>query len=153
AAAIDHYIEITGDDNSWYRDESPFGAPIVPATFLHFRAFEHNPGWFPESQHGTLFAGIALQWNRPLLAGEPARSHAWVSEIRQLGRRWHITCEVDVYDRSDRIALDTRTTQTFLVDSEYRGLVRSKGDQRTRPPSRLGVVGTPTMAPLRKHVT
>jgi acyl dehydratase len=152
-SAIDHYIDITGDDHPWYRQASPFGGPLVPATFLHFRAFEHNPGWFPENQYGTLFAGISLDWSRPLLAGERTRSHAWVSEIQRKGQRWHITCDVDVYDHADRIALRTRTTQTFLVDDDYRGVVRSKADQRPPRPSRLGSRGTTTMEPLHKHVT
>jgi acyl dehydratase len=152
-SAIDHYVDITGDDNPWYRGTSPFGGAVVPATFLHFRAFEHNPGWFPEVQYGTLFAGISLQWNRPLLVGEPARSHAWVSEIQQKGQRWHFTCDVDVYDGADRIALHTRTTQTFLVDSEFRGVVRSKSEKRTPPPSRVGGPGSVAMTPFHKHVT
>jgi acyl dehydratase len=153
AEAIAHYAGITGDDNAWYRHSSPFGGPVVPATFLHFRAFEHNPGWFPEVQHGTLFAGITWQWNRPLLAGRPARTHAWVSGIQQKGQRWHITCEVDAFDDTDRIALHTSTTQTFLVDHEYRGIVRSKNDERRPTPSKLGAPGTTPMEPLHQHVT
>jgi acyl dehydratase len=150
--AVDHYIEITGDDHPWYRGESPFGGPVLPATFLHFRGFEHK-GWFPENQYGTLFAGISLDWNRPLMVGEPARSHAWVSDIQRRGQRWHITCDLDVYDHADRIALHSRTTQTFLVDSDFRGVVRSKADKRTPPPSRLGSPGTTALDPFRKHVT
>ena len=57
--AIAHYIEVTGDDNPWYRGPSPFGGPVVPATFLHYRAYDHNPGWFPEDLYGTLFASVA----------------------------------------------------------------------------------------------
>lgn len=152
-SAIDHYIDITRDDNPWYRGESPFGGPLVPATFLHSRGFQHNPGWFPENQYGTLFAGISLDWNRPLLVGERTRSHAWVSQIHRKGQRWHITCDVDVYDSADRIALHTRTTQTFLVDDDYRGVVRSRTDKRTPPSSRLAGRGATTMEPLRKYVT
>ncbi len=152
-SAIDHYIDITGDDNPWYRGDSPFGGPLVPATFLHFRAFQHNPGWFPDNQYGTLFAGISLDWNRPLLVGERTRSHAWVSQIQRKGQRWHITCDVDVYDGADRIALHTRTTQTFLVDRDYRGVVRSKADQRPPRSSGLARRGSTTMQPLRRYVT
>ena len=151
--AIAHYIEITGDDNPWYRGPSPFGGPVVPATFLHYRAYDHNPGWFPQDLYVTLFAGLSLQWNRPLLVGEPARSHAWISEVQQKGQRWHITTDVDVYDNFNRIALHTRTTQTFLVDSQYRGVVRSKADKRTPPASRVGAPGTTPMESFRKHVT
>jgi acyl dehydratase len=152
-SAIDRYVDITGDDHPWYRGDSPFGGPLVPATFLHFRAFEHNPGWFPENQYGTLFAGISLDWNRPLLAGEPIRSHAWVSDIQRKGQRWHISCDVDVYDDADRIALHTRTTQTFLVDDDFRGVVRSKANERPPRASRLGARGTTTMEPFHKDVT
>jgi hypothetical protein len=49
--------------------------------------------------------------------------------------------------------LRTQTTQTFLVDDEYRGVVRSKADTRTPPPSRLGAPGTTAMDTFQKHVT
>lgn len=152
-AAVEHYIDITGDDHAWYRGGSPLGGPVLPATFLHFRAFEHNPGWFPTNQYGTLFAGLSWQWNQPLLVGRPARSHAWVSAIERKGRRWHITCDVDVFDDADRIALRTRTTQTFLVDDDFRGVVRSKAGNRRPAPSELGSPGTSPMDPLRRNVT
>jgi acyl dehydratase len=151
--AVGRYIEATGDENPWYRGESPLGGPLLPATFLHFRAFEHNPGWFPGSQHGTLFAGLSFSWSRPLFVGDAVRSHAWVSEIQRKGARWHITCDVEVFDSADRIALRTRTTQTFLVDSEYRGVVRTKADQRIPPMSRLGGPGTTAMEELKTFVT
>ena len=105
-SAIDHYIDITGDDNPWYRGDSPFGEPLVPATFLHFRAFQHNPGWFPENQYGTLFAGISLDWNRPLLVGERTRSHAWVSRdpAQRPALAYHLRCRCVRRRRPDRSA-------------------------------------------------
>ena len=75
------------------------------------------------------------------------------SDIQRKGQRWHFTCDVDVYDGADRIALHTRTTQTFLVDSEFRGVVRSKSETRTPPPSRLDGPGSVPMTPFHKHVT
>ena len=56
-SAVEHYIDITGDDNPWYRGASPFGAPVLPATFLHYRAYEHNPGWFPNRSTGRCSRG------------------------------------------------------------------------------------------------
>jgi hypothetical protein len=155
-AAVEEYIAVSSDDNAWYRSDSPFGAPVLPATFFHFQAFRHNPGWFPSVTYGTLFARLRWQWARPLIAGEPARSHAWISEILRKGERWHITCDVDIYGPGDAIAIRTRTTQTFLVDTEYRGLVRAPDTVRQRRTSASPVpdgTGSIELTPLKRFVT
>ena len=154
---VAEYVAVTGDDHPWYREASPFGAPVLPATFLHFEAYRHNPGWFPAVQYGTLFARLRFQWCRPLLVGEHIRSHAWVSEIRRKGERWHITCDVDVYDGRDRLTLHTRTTQTFLVETDQRGFVRSRAagaDGPRRATAATELAGpTVDLDPYRKLVT
>jgi hypothetical protein len=153
--AVERYIDVTGDANDWYRGASPLGGPLLPATFLHFQGFNHNPGWFPATIHGTLFARLRWQWCRPLLVGEAVRSHAWVSEIQLRGERWHVTCDTDVYGAADDLALRTRTTQTFLVDEGYRGPVRSKatGPRRARPEPEADAGDSEPMGELRRFVT
>ena len=85
-AAVGEYVTVSGDANPWYSGASPFGEPVLPATFFHFQAYRHNPGWFPATTYGTLFARERFQWCKPLLVGEPARSHALVSEYPAQGR-------------------------------------------------------------------
>lgn len=138
-AAVEEYITVNDDPNPWYRGESPFGGPVLPLTFFHFQAFRHNPGWFPSDTFGTLFARERWQWARPIMVGEKARSHAWVSEIQRKGERWHITCDVDIYNSDDEIAVRTRTTQTFLVDTGYRGIVRAPDTVRPKRASTSAV--------------
>lgn len=155
-AAIDEYIAVSGDDNPWYRGDSPFGGPSLPATFFHYQAYRHNPGWFPSVTYGTLFARLRFQWAKPLLVGDTARSHAWVSEIQRKGERWHITCDTDIYGPDDVIAVRTRTTQTFLVDQEFRGLVRAPDTARQRRTNTSPVpegAGSTPMAEVKKYVT
>lgn len=147
-AEVDEYMTVSSDDHEWYRESSPFGRPILPATFLHFEAYKHNPGWFPEVTYGTLFARIAFDWCRPLFVGEPVRSHAWISEIQRKAERWHITCDVNVFNGADEIALHTRTTQTFLVDQEYRGIVRSKDEAPRQAKSRTSLLEGAEVLPL-----
>ena len=154
--AIRQYIDVADDANDWYLQDSPFGGPVLPATFLHFQAFNHNPGWFPSDIYGTLFARERWQWCQPIMAGERIRSHAWISEIQRKGERWHITCDVDVFNSRDEIALRTRTTQTFLVDQGYRGMVRSKSSG-ARKERRSDEPNVPeelqSLASLKKFVT
>ena len=156
AKAIDEFIAISGDDNPWYRTASPFGGPILPAMFFHSLQFRDHSGWFLEDRYGTLFARQRFQWSRPLLVGEPARSHAWVSEIQRKGERWHVTCDVDIYNANDDIALRSRTTQSFLVDTTYRGVVRNPDTTRPKRASTSAIpegAGSTAFTPTRTFVS
>jgi hypothetical protein len=80
-----------------------------------------------------------------------------VSEIRRKGARWHITCDVDIYDRNDAIALRTRTTQTFLVDTGFEGLVRApdapRGPRPVDAATAAADAAASALTSLRKFVT
>ena len=39
------YIAATGDDNPWYRDQSPLGGPVAPALILHSAVYR-NLDWY-----------------------------------------------------------------------------------------------------------
>ena len=65
------YVEGTGDDNPWYRGDSPLGGPVAPALILHSAVYK-TAQWYLPKIYGNLHA--RQEWEN-LRAGD-GRRHA-----------------------------------------------------------------------------
>lgn len=63
------YTAGTGDDNPWYRDESPLGAPIAPALILHSAVYR-TLDWYLPNIYGNLHTRQEWELFAPVMVGE-----------------------------------------------------------------------------------
>ncbi|MGH7863804.1 MAG: MaoC family dehydratase, partial [Candidatus Binataceae bacterium] len=89
------YIAGTGDDNSWYRETSPLGAPIAPALILHsavYRTLE----WYLPNIYGNLHARQEWELFAPVALGDRLTTRAVIIDRYLKRDREYVVNEVVV---------------------------------------------------------
>jgi acyl dehydratase len=124
------YIAGTGDDNPWYREASPIGAPVAPALILHSAQYRKTD-WYL-SVYGNLHT--RLEWDSwgPIMVGDRITSRAQIVERYSKRDRDYLVNEVIFSNQSGRMTGRSRTHQSFLIKDERResGFVIDKSRER-----------------------
>lgn len=114
------YIAGTGDDNPWYRDRSPLGAPLAPALILHsavYRTLE----WYLPNIYGNLHARQEWEVFAPVTVGERLTTRSVVVDRYLKRDREYVVNDVIVTNAAGRIVSRSRTHQSFLIPNQSRG--------------------------------
>ncbi len=152
-AAIERFIEGTGDDNPWYRDKSPLDGPLAPALILHSEVYR-DLNWYLPNIYGNLHVRQEWEVFAPVAVGERLRTRCVIVERYAKRDREYVVNEALVFDSLGRLVSRSRTHQSFLVAKQDRseGFVVDRA--RERDSSRSFKVGErggePIEAPIRK---
>src|ERR1700733_1420436 len=79
------YIAGTGDDNPWYRGDSPLGGPIAPALVL-YDAVYRTLGWYLPNIFGNLHTRQEWELFAPVKVGERLTTRSVVVRPLQQAR-------------------------------------------------------------------
>jgi acyl dehydratase len=145
------YTEGTGDDNPWYRGDSPLGGAIAPALILHSAVYK-DTHWYLPKIYGNLHARQEWENFAPVMVGETIRAHRMIVERYLKRDREYVVCEVILTNAAGLIVARSRTHQSFLLETKQtEGFAVDKS--REKDPSRAFKVGAsggePFDAPAR----
>src|SRR6202035_3839182 len=73
------YVAGTGDDNPWYRGDSPLGGPVAPALILHSAVYK-SLDWYLPKIYGNLHARQEWEIFAPVMIGDTLRAHLMIVE-------------------------------------------------------------------------
>jgi acyl dehydratase len=113
------FIAGTGDDNPWYRERSPMGAPIAPALILHSAVYR-TLDWYLPNIYGNLHARQEWQVFAPVMVGERLATRAVIVERYLKRDREYVVNEVLVSNAAGQIVSRSRTHQSFLLPEHTR---------------------------------
>jgi 3-hydroxybutyryl-CoA dehydratase len=146
------FIAGTGDDNPWYRERSPMGAPIAPALILHsavYRTLE----WYLPNIYGNLHARQEWQVFAPVMVGERLTTRAVIVDRYLKRDREYVVNEVLVSNAAGQIVSRSRTHQSFLLPEHTRKDSFAVDKSREKDATRSFQVGErggePIEAPMR----
>jgi acyl dehydratase len=145
------YIVGAGDDNPWYRGDSPLGGPIAPALILHsavYRTLE----WYLPNIFGNLHTRQEWEVFAPVMVGERLTTRSVIIDRYLKRDREYVVNEVLVGNASGQIVSRSRTHQSFLLpDQAKQGFVvdraREKDSSRSFKIGERG--GDPIGSPMR----
>jgi len=133
------YVAGTGDDNPWYRGESPLGGPVAPALILHSAVYKDTV-WYLPKIYGNLHARQEWENFAPVTVGETLRAHRMIVKRYLKRDREYVVCEVIVSNSSGLIVARSRTHQSFLLETKQtEGFAVDKA--REKDPSRSFKIG------------
>jgi acyl dehydratase len=112
-AAIENYIAGTGDDNPWYRGESPLGGPLAPALILHSAVFRTQE-WYLPNIFGNLHARQEWEGFAPIRAGEKLHTRSVIVDRYIKRDREYVVNETLILKSDGQVAQRSRTHQSFL---------------------------------------
>jgi acyl dehydratase len=147
------FIAGTGDDNPWYHDRSPLGAPLAPALILHSAVYR-NLDWYLPNLYGNLHARQEWDIFMPVMLGERIVTRSLIIDRYQKRDREYVVNEVVVTNAAGRLVSRSRTHQSFLIpdqtkkDSFAVDRAREKDAKRAFNVGEHG--GDPIEVPMRK---
>ena len=147
------FIAGTGDDNPWYRDESPLGGPIAPALILHSAVYK-TLEWYLPNIYGNLHARQEWEIFMPVMVGETIATRSLIIDRYQKRDREYVVNEVIVTNAAGHVVSRSRTHQSFLIpdqapkDAFVVDRSREKDAKRTFNVGERG--GDPIEVPMRK---
>jgi acyl dehydratase len=114
-SSIAAYTAATGDDNPWYRGDSPFGGPVAPALLLHSEQYAFpTRDWYLPNLYGNLH--IRQEWE--LFRHVPVPSLLWTHGMivdRYMRKdRDVVVLEFTVFAEGDVMVARGRCHQSFL---------------------------------------
>lgn len=136
--SIRRYADGTDDRHPWYRDASPFGAPLAPALLLHSEVYS-NLAWYLPNLIGNLHAKQEWELFHPMLVGAAVRTRSTVVERYVKRDREYVVNEVLITDATGRWLQRSRTHQSFLIEAGRAGFVVDKN--REKQSDRKFIVG------------
>jgi acyl dehydratase len=146
------FIAGTGDDNLWYRERSPMGAPIAPALILHSAVYR-TLDWYLPNIYGNLHARQEWQVFAPVMVGERLTTRAVIVERYLKRDREYVVNEVLVSNAAGQIVSRSRTHQSFLLPERTRKDSFAVDKSREKDATRSFQVGErggePIEAPMR----
>ncbi len=151
-ALIDAYTAGTGDENPWYRGDSPLGGAIAPALILHSDVYR-TLGWYLPNIYGNLHARQEFEFFAPVMVGDRLHTRRVIIERFTKRDREYVVCEALTFDAGGALVSRGRAHQSFLVQEGPRpeGMVVDRS--RERQAGRTFKVGErggePIDAPLR----
>src|SRR5208282_2283750 len=151
-ALVEQFIAGTGDDNPWYRGESPLNGPLAPALILHSEVYR-DLSWYLPNIYGNLHARQEWDVFAPVSVGERLRTRGAIVERYLKRDREYVVNEALVFNAAGRLVSRSRTHQSFLIPKEQKteGFVVDRS--RARDASRTFKVGErggePIETPMR----
>jgi acyl dehydratase len=146
------FIAGTGDDNLWYRERSPMGAPIAPALILHSAVYR-TLDWYLPNIYGNLHARQEWQVFAPVMVGERLVTRAVIVDRYLKRDREYVVNEVLVSNAAGQIVSRSRTHQSFLLPERTRKDSFAVDKSREKDATRSFQVGErggePIEAPMR----
>ncbi len=146
------FIAGTGDDNLWYRERSPMGAPIAPALILHSAVYR-TLDWYLPNIYGNLHARQEWQVFAPVMVGERLVTRAVIVDRYLKRDREYVVNEVLVSNAAGQIVSRSRTHQSFLLPEHTRKDSFAVDKSREKDATRSFQVGErggePIEAPMR----
>ncbi len=151
---IETYIQGTGDDNPWYRGESPLGGAIAPALILHSAVYR-TLAWYLPKIFGNLHARQEWEIFAPVMVGDTLRAHLMIVERYAKRDREYVVNEVIVTNSSGHIVSRSRTHQSFLLPaSKTEGFVVDKAREKDQKRSfAIGERGGEAFESARRTIT
>jgi acyl dehydratase len=146
------YVAGTGDDNPWYRGDSPLGGPIAPALIL-YDAVYRTLGWYLPNIFGNLHTRQEWELFAPVMVGERVTSRSVIVDRYIKRDREYVVNEVIVSNASGQIVSRSRTHQSFLLPKETttKFVVDRAREKDTSRSFKIGERGgDPIEAPMRK---
>ena len=146
------YTAGTGDDNPWYRGQSPLGGALAPALILHSAVYR-NLEWYLPNIYGNLHARQEWQLFAPVKVGERLTTRAVIVDRYLKRDREYVVNEVIVTNAAGQIVSLSRTHQSFLLPEQTtKGFVvdrsREKDSKRSFKIGERG--GEPIESPMRR---
>ncbi|MGO9451006.1 MAG: MaoC family dehydratase [Candidatus Binataceae bacterium] len=151
--AIAKFIAGTGDDNPWYRGESPLGGPIAPALIL-YDAVYRDLSWYLPNIYGNLHARQEWEIFGPVMAGERLVTRSLIVDRFVKRDREYVVNEVIVSNAAGQLVSRSRTHQSFLIPDHPRKEAfvvdrsREKDSKRAFHVGKRG--GDPIEGPMRR---
>jgi 3-hydroxybutyryl-CoA dehydratase len=146
------FIAGTGDDNPWYRERGPMGAPLAPALILHSAVYR-TVDWYLPNIYGNLHARQEWQIFAPVMVGERLTTRAVIVDRYSKRDREYVVNEVLVSNAAGQIVSRSRTHQSFLLPEHTRKDSFAVDKSREKDASRSFQVGErggePIQAPMR----
>jgi acyl dehydratase len=152
-AVVENYIAGTGDDNSWYRNDSPLRGPVAPALILHSAVFRRHD-WYLPNVFGNLHARQEWQGFTPIRPGDKLRSRSVIADRYTRRDREYVVNECFILNPDGRIIQRSRTHQSFLMPGTGPGDGFAVDRSREKSSSRVFNVGQrggePIEMPMRR---
>jgi acyl dehydratase len=150
---IENYVAGTGDNNPWYKGDSPLGGPLAPALVLHSAVFRRHD-WYLPNIFGNLHARQEWQGFWPIRAGEKLHSRSVIVDRYVRRDREYVVNECLILNDDARILQRSRTHQSFLMTSAGGGDGFAVDRSREKSGSRVFNVGQrggePIETPMRR---
>jgi acyl dehydratase len=130
------YVAGTGDDNPWYRGDSPLDGAIAPALIL-YDAVYRTLHWYLPNIYGNLHTRQEWDVYAPVKVGERLITRSVIVERYLKRDREYVVNEVVVTNGAGAIVSRSRTHQSFLLPEQTgeQGFVvdraREKDSKRT----------------------
>ena len=115
AGAIENYIAATGDDNPWYRGNSPLGGPVAPTLTIHSAVFR-NREWYLPNIFGNLHARQEWQGFAPIRPGDKLHTRSVIIDRYLKRDREYVVNECLILDAAGQVIQRSRTHQSFLIN-------------------------------------
>jgi acyl dehydratase len=113
-ALIENYIAGSGDDNPWYRGESPIAGPVAPALILHSAVFRRHD-WYLPNIFGNLHARQQWEGFAPIRPGDTLHSRSVIIDRYTKRDREYVVNECLILNSEGRVVQRSRTHQSFLI--------------------------------------
>ncbi len=127
---VQHYGEAVEDDNSWYKETSPWGGAVAPALLLHSEVYR-DLTWYLPRLYGNLHARQEWELFQPMLVGEDVITRSVVIDRYLKRDRDYIVNEVSCFAPDGRLLSRGRTHQSFLVDAATGVVVDKQREKRS----------------------
>ncbi|HXN87174.1 MAG TPA: MaoC family dehydratase [Candidatus Binataceae bacterium] len=111
------YVAGTGDNNPWYRGDSPLSGPIAPALILYGAVYK-TLQWYLPKIYGNLHARQEWEIFAPVMVGDTLRAHLMIVERYLKRDREYVVNEVIVTNSAGLIVSRSRTHQSFILPSQ-----------------------------------
>lgn len=117
AEMVKRYADSLGTGNDWWTRESPFGGPIVPPTILENLASRlvATAGRL-DTKGGGLFAGIEVQYLRPVPVGTTVRISGVLADKYIRRDKYYLVTEFHVHGEKGDEVMNGRILQARLPD-------------------------------------
>jgi acyl dehydratase len=148
--AVENYIAGTGDDNPWYRGDSPLGGPVAPALLMHSAVFRTHD-WYLPNIFGNLHARQEWQGFAPIRIGDQLHTRSVIVDRYIKRDREYVVNECLILNAAGQLVQRSRTHQSFLLESDGGGFAvdrdREKSETRTFTTGAQG--GEPIATPMQ----
>ncbi len=127
------YCSAVDDHNAMYTGPSPFGGAVAPALVRHSEVYAYRehpkagaPAWYLPNLYGNLHARQEWELFAPVMVGDAVNTRSVISDRYVKRGRDYVVNEVLYFDADGRVVQRGRTHQSFLRETDNRGIVVDK---------------------------